>query len=133
MTRETQIESFLEVQGWGKAKRSLLAQDASFRRYFRLTQGGSTAVLMDAPPPKENVEAFHRIQRQLLDLGLSAPRDLAIDTQAGFLLLEDLGDTTYTKALAAGAPESDLYSLATDLLIALHSRWQGRGNSDPAL
>lgn len=125
MTERTEvIAGFLEASGWGAARRELLAADASFRRYDRLFRGAETAVLMDAPPPRENVAAFHRIARQLLDLGLSAPRPIAVDEAAGLMLLEDLGDRTFTRALTAGIDEARLYLLAVDVLIALHRQWQ---------
>lgn len=118
------ISEFLEASGWGAARRELLAADASFRRYDRLFRGAETAVLMDAPPPRENVAAFHRVARQLLDLGLSAPRPMAVDEAAGLMLLEDLGDRTFTRALSAGIGEARLYPLAVDVLIALHRQWR---------
>ncbi len=77
---------------------------------------------MDAPPPHEDVRPFIVVARHLLKLGLSAPRILALDETAGLLLLEDLGDDTYTSLLAAGADEEPLYVLAVDLLIGLHGR-----------
>ena len=117
------IAAFLADTGWrGQAPRPLAA-DASFRRYFRLTRDGETAVLMDAPPPMENVEAFHRVQRLLCDLGFSAPRALKVDEAAGLMLLEDLGDRTFTRALAEGEAERPLYALAVDLLVNLHRRF----------
>ena len=125
------IEAFLAAAGWGTAQRRVLAADASFRRYERLSRDGETAVLMDAPPPHENVAAFNRIARQLLDLGLSAPRPFAVDEAAGLMLLEDLGDKTFTRALADNTDERQLYPLAVDVLIALHRAWQP--DSAPAL
>ena len=125
MTERAQmIEAFLAAAGWGTAQRRLLAADASFRRYERLSRDGETAVLMDAPPPHENVAAFNRVARQLLGLGLSAPRPLAVDETAGLMLLEDLGDKTFTRALAEGVDERHLYPLAVDVLIALHRAWR---------
>lgn len=122
-TREQRLQHFLQEAGWGGADRRHLADDASFRRYERIVRGERRAVLMDAPPPQEKIRPFHDIQRLLLTMDLSAPRPLATDEEAGFLLLEDFGDRTYTRALAEGADESLLYALATDLLIALHQRW----------
>ena len=81
--------NFLTRAGWADAEISPLAADASFRTYSRLIIGEQRAILMDAPPPKENVEAFHRVQELLLQLGFSAPKPLALDLRAGFLLLED--------------------------------------------
>src|ERR1700674_5368250 len=51
--RARKIVDFLESQGWAAGKRVLLAGDASFRRYERLTRGRESVVLMDAPPPQE--------------------------------------------------------------------------------
>jgi len=77
---------------------------------------------MDAPPPMENVRPFIHIGRLLKDLGFSAPEIFAEDLEAGFLLLEDLGDQTYTRELDAGGDAEVLYTLATDTLIALHKK-----------
>jgi aminoglycoside/choline kinase family phosphotransferase len=111
---------FLDSHGWAGVEPVPLAGDASFRHYFRLTDGKRRAVLMDAPPPREDVRPFAAVAAHLAALGLSAPRVLAKDTHAGFLLLEDFGDDTFTRALAGGADERALYSLAVDTLIALH-------------
>ncbi len=127
--RARAISEFLAAAGWADAERRLLAADASFRRYQRLWRDGATRVLMDAPPPRENVRAFHQIARTLIDLGLSAPRPLAVDEAAGLMLLEDFGDRTFTRALAEDADEATLYRLAIDSLIALHQRW--RPNPSP--
>ncbi len=120
--RTASIAAFLDRAGWGAAGRRKLAGDASFRRYDRLTANdGRRAVLMDAPPPQEDVRPFLAVARLLHRLGLSAPRILAEDVEAGFLLLEDFGDSTYTRLLRDGAAaERDLYALAVDTLIALH-------------
>lgn len=120
--RADRISAFLAEAGWGAAGRSRLAGDASFRRYERLSLGERRAVLMDAPPPHEDVEAFRRVQGLLLGLGLSAPRPLAVDCAAGLMLLEDLGDRTFARALAEGDDERSLYELAVDVLIHLHAR-----------
>ncbi len=129
ITAEARLESrdrFLAEAGWGTADLRLLAGDASFRHYDRLSMSGKTAVLMDAPPPMENVRPFIHIGRLLKDLGFSAPEIFAEDLEAGFLLLEDLGDQTYTRELDAGGDAEALYALATDTLIALHKKVPSR-------
>lgn len=118
--RETLIRGFLRSAGWGDAERRMLAQDASFRRYERLVDGDRRAVLMDAPPPLEDVRPFIAVGRHLRRLGLSAPEILAEDAETGLLLLEDLGDDTFTRLIAAGADEHALYALAVDTLATLH-------------
>lgn len=118
------IEEFLARAGWGDVPRRVLAADASFRRYDRLASADRAAVLMDAPPPREDVRPFLIVARLLQRMGLSAPAILAEDTEAGLLLLEDFGDRTYTRLLASGADERDLYCLAVDVLIALHRSYE---------
>src|SRR5690349_3224951 len=129
--RERAMSAFLARAGWD-VKPRLLAGDASFRKYYRVERGGQRVVLMDAPPPMENVRPFLNIARHLTRLGLSAPRILAEDPEQGLLLLEDLGDDTYARKLAAGADEAALYALAVDLLIELHKRFDvARANDVP--
>jgi hypothetical protein len=120
--RDDLIAGFLNQHGWGNAARSVLAADASFRGYYRLADGDRRAVLMDAPPPKEDVRPFVSVARHLLKLGLSAPEVYAEDAAAGLLLLEDLGDDTYTRMLADGADAEALYACAVDVLIHIHDR-----------
>jgi N-acetylmuramate 1-kinase len=120
MLRESEIQGFLQHAGWGTAKRWRLAGDASFRKYDRLEGTPGRAVLMDAPPPHEDVRPFVRIAKHLHTLGFSVPKILAENHDAGLLLLEDLGDDTYTRLLARGHDERALYELAIDALIALH-------------
>ena len=125
--RAQRIARFLDAAGWGGASRKPLAGDASFRRYERLERGGERAVLMDAPPP-EDVRPFRAVARYLAARGYSAPRIRAADAEAGLLLLEDLGDATYTRALDGGAAPEPLYAAAVDVLVDLH-----RGAPPPGL
>jgi len=118
--RTRRTEAFLEANGWHWADSRVLADDASFRSYRRLVNGERRAVLMDAPPTREDVRPFVRIARHLRGLGLSAPDILAEDVEAGLLLLEDLGDDTFTRLLENGAAEEPLYALAVDVLVHLH-------------
>jgi len=111
---------FIARCGWSDARERLLAGDASFRKYFRLTRAGGTAVVMDAPLP-EDVRPFVRIGRHLAAMQLSAPAIAAVDETNGFLLLEDLGDDTFDRFLAKGGNEAELYARATDVLVAVHA------------
>ena len=123
LTRAASEQAFILAQGWGAATVQRLPGDASFRRYSRLSLDGATAMLMDAPPPQENVTPFLTVASLLQQAGLAAPQILAADSAEGFLLLEDFGDATYTRILAA-EPEAEtpLYQLATDVLIHLHQQ-----------
>jgi len=118
--RDDLRNGFLHRAGWQDAAMVPITGDASFRRYFRLQRDGEVAVLMDAPPPQEDVRSFVRIARHLASLGFSTPRIFAEDVEHGFLLIEDFGDDTYTRVLDRGGDERSLYRLATDVLIELH-------------
>lgn len=121
--RSVQIRAFLAQTRWANAACALLAGDASNRRYERLTNvDGTTAVLMDAPPTSgENTLAFVDISQHLTSNGFSAPRIFAQDIDAGFLLLEDLGDDLFTRVISIDPQmETQLYQSACDVLLQLH-------------
>ena len=125
--RKTLANKFLCRVKWQNGERTHLAGDASNRRYERIRKKNECAVFMDAPPPLEDVSAFITISNLLRGLGLSAPNIFEADTTAGFLLIEDFGDTTYTERLLAGSDEVELYKLATNVLIHLHRTYQNDG------
>ncbi|PID48454.1 MAG: aminoglycoside phosphotransferase [Proteobacteria bacterium] len=77
---------------WREANIEVASADASFRRYFRIRQQGRTAIVMDAPPEKENSQLFVAIASYLEAAGVYVPRIWKQNLTAGFLLLEDLGD-----------------------------------------
>ena len=94
--------------------------DASFRRYFRATLAdGGSYVAMDAPPDKEDCRPFVHVAQLLHAAGVHAPRIHAQDLAQGFLLLDDLGRTTYLDALN----ESNAQPLMRDAIAALVN-WQ---------
>ncbi|MDO8926004.1 MAG: phosphotransferase [Sideroxyarcus sp.] len=93
--------------------------DASFRRYFRATfADGSTKVVMDAPPQHEDCKPFLHVGKLFEDAGTHVPHVYAQDLAQGFLLLSDLGNTTYLQALDKGDAKQ-LYGAATDALIKI--------------
>lgn len=112
---------FLARHGWTDAEILPLAGDASFRRYFRILAGERRAVLMDAPPPQEDVRPFVAVASWLEQIGLVAPKILAADVDRGLLLLDDLGDARMREALDADPnAERELYETAVDVLVHLH-------------
>jgi aminoglycoside/choline kinase family phosphotransferase len=130
--RAAAIAAFLAKAGWHSGERHKIAGDASFRRYERLVLNDRRAILMDAPPPQEDVRPFLAVAALLQRLGLSAPAILARDEANGLLLLEDLGNDTYTRLLAEGADEAALYALAVDVLIHLQHRFDPLAATLPA-
>lgn len=94
------IDAFLERCGWSNARRAALAGDASARRYTRLQDSTTSAILMEDPDPN-NLARFLRIGAHLRDLGLSAPETLAAEPDTGLCLIEDFGDLTLSRLLVS--------------------------------
>ena len=121
MPREAIIDNFLKSQGFGQAKREKMGSDASFRRYERLTLNGKTTILMDAPPPEEDIRPFIKVCDYLCKIGLSAPQILAEDIKNGLLLLEDFGDARFNLYLKEHPEQEELlYTKAVEVLSRLH-------------
>jgi aminoglycoside/choline kinase family phosphotransferase len=95
------------------------SSDASFRRYFRIQAHLGTLVVMDAPPPQENCRPFVDIAARLANVKLNVPEIRAQDLEQGFLLLSDLGPTTYYAKIQQGLTEAELQPLYRDALVAL--------------
>ncbi len=96
------------------------SSDASFRRYFRVDSPTGSYVVMDAPPDKEKVEPFIRIAGIFGQSGVSVPGVLAKNIEKGFLLLSDLGVTTYLNELN-DETANRLYLDAINALISIQS------------
>jgi len=95
------------------------SSDASFRRYFRVdTADGGTLIAMDAPPPQEDVRPFVHVAQLFAGTGITVPNIIAQDVERGFLLLTDLGNTTYLKQLNPDTAHK-LYLDAIEALVQL--------------
>jgi hypothetical protein len=115
------LAAFVEAAGWGEAAVAPLPGDASFRRYFRLTRAGESAMLMHAPPPHEDPAPFLRVAHWLNEHGMRAPAILAEDASAGWVLTEDFGNDRMRDWLDEHpAEERVAYEAAVDALAALH-------------
>ncbi|GAB1233171.1 aminoglycoside phosphotransferase family protein [Ferrigenium sp. UT4] len=120
MQREKQLSEWLSIlypaQTFTLAPASA---DASFRRYFRATfADGSTRIVMDAPPEHEDCKPFLHVGTLFEQAGVNVPHVYAQNLEHGFLLLSDLGDTTYLQALTADNARQ-LYGAATDALLKI--------------
>jgi aminoglycoside/choline kinase family phosphotransferase len=146
--RDAALERLLTRTGFADAERKPLAVDASTRRYERLILPDRTAVLMDAPRSAESgpcppgataaerrvlgwnamsrlaasrVEAYAAVAQWLSRVGLSAPQVHGVEVEAGYAVIEDLGDGLYSRVIAQGADEIELYSAAAEVLARVHS------------
>ena len=108
------------------------SSDASFRRYFRIDRPQGTAIIMDAPPEREDCRPFLHIGRRLAENGLRVPEILAQDLDKGFLVMSDLGSHTFFQALMEGVDEATLHILYRPALSALVRMQQARSDDLPA-
>lgn len=105
--------------GLAPASLAPASSDASFRRYFRIAGTQGTLVVMDAPPPQEDCRPFVDVAQRLANVGLNVPKILAQDLTQGFLLLTDLGPTTYYDSIQSGIDDTRLQKMYRDALCAL--------------
>lgn len=147
--REVQKSQFLKAAGFGRARRESMGGDASTRSYERLhAADGGVFIFMDQPPALESVvcppgataaerialgynaaarlaagsvAAFVTTAAFLRERGLSAPRILAHDVDAGLAIMEDLGDGLFATLIAQGQDERPLYEAAVDVQVAMQS------------
>jgi N-acetylmuramate 1-kinase len=148
LQRSEALARLLKETGFTDAQRLPLAGDASTRRYERLVLPDRRAVLMDAPSTAETqpcppgatpaerrqlgwnamarlaasrVEAFAAVSDYLSSIGLAAPQVYGADIEAGYMVLEDLGDALYARVIEDGADEIALYRAASEVLAHVHA------------
>jgi N-acetylmuramate 1-kinase len=124
---DTWLHGISATHGLKRETLRAASADASFRRYFRIDGGERSFIVMDAPPPQEDVRPFVHIAALLHDAGLNAPQVVAQDEPQGFLLLGDLGQRLYLDALRDATP-SQADALMRDAIAAL-VRWQAQGDA----
>lgn len=113
---------FLSRAGWEGAKALPLAGDASNRRYRRLMRAdGTSAILMIAETAtaadRASCTAFRHVGAHLRNLALSAPAEIAAYPACGFILMEDLGDTSLSKLVQQNSAKAQTaYRAAVGLL-----------------
>jgi hypothetical protein len=116
------LEALAPRHGLDAASVQAASADASSRRYLRVDGAAGSLIVMDAPAQADVVQRFVRIAALIADAGLHAPQVLACDEAHGFVLLSDLGCTSYLEALAEAAPrQAD--TLMRDAVRAL-VQWQ---------
>jgi aminoglycoside/choline kinase family phosphotransferase len=125
------LQSIAAQHALTPASTRLASADASFRRYFRIDKAaGGSCIIMDAPPDKEDCHPFVKVAGLMAGAGLPAPRVLAWNEAAGFMLLSDLGAQTMMEVIAP-SPAVDAITQATQTHHALYMqavdalvRWQ---------
>lgn len=115
------MKQWLDSLGYQDYELTIASEDASFRRYFRLQQGASSWIVMDAPPEKESCDAYVKIARKLRKIRLSAPEIIHENHQDGFLVLTDFGNEPYLQLLQPDNVNS-LYGDASAAILQMQTR-----------
>ncbi|MET0549198.1 MAG: phosphotransferase [Xanthomonas sp.] len=90
--------------------------DAGQRSYWRSHGRGASRIVMDSPPDLEDVRPWLRMHALLHGGGVRVPAILAQDADAGFLLLEDLGQPTLAQSLDARTADAHFDAALGQLL-----------------
>ncbi len=94
------------------------SEDASFRKYYRLTHNDSSFLLMDSSLEKDSLKPFLNVTAKLLKVGVKAPKILEQNLEDGFLIIEDFGNTHYLDILDWDNFK-DLYKKAIDEIVKM--------------
>ena len=113
------LQPLLASEGVTEYQLTPASEDASFRRYFRITTPSGTRIVMDAPTSREDCRPFIKVAGLINAAGLNAPKILGQDLSQGFLLLTDLGRQTYLDVLNDDNFDA-LFRPAADALV----KWQ---------
>ncbi|MES9944317.1 MAG: phosphotransferase [Candidatus Thiodiazotropha sp.] len=114
---KTWLTSLPELSDYSFAPAS---NDASFRRYFRISENGKSYIAMDAPPEREDSKPFVQVAEAFESIGLNVPHIYARDLTQGFMLLEDLGTELYLDHLTTETVDR-LYGDALGALATLQA------------
>ena len=120
MERRQQLQSWIAAEFPGRAfELAPASADASFRRYFRLTFADDpvSLIVMDAPPSHEDCRPYIKVAELFGAAGVHVPQIIKQNLELGFLLLSDLGRTTYLQALT----KDNAHNLYAEALGALMS------------
>ena len=99
-SRFDQLNSWLkDVLGHGNFDIKPASEDASFRRYYRISYNDTTRIVMDAPPEHEDCSRYIDISSRLRGAGVNAPQVFEYDEQMGFVILSDFGEDLYLDVL----------------------------------
>ena len=115
-----QIRAWLATTPYKDYDITIASADASFRKYYRLSQGRTSVILMDASLEKESLTPFVNITHRLLHVKVKAPKILAQNLSLGYLILEDFGDANLLDVLNRENFKA-LYEKAIDEIITMQN------------
>jgi len=113
-----QIKKFLTTTPYSEYALTVASADASFRKYYRLTQGEKSLLLMDSSLEKESLKPFLDVTERLEQVGVAVPRIYEQNLELGYLIIEDFGNTHLLNVLNE-SNFKELYKKAIDEIITM--------------
>ena len=114
------LEKWLQTTPYKEFKKELASFDASFRKYYRLSFGDETFILMDSSLEKNSLLTFLDIGSRLAKAKVNVPEVLEQNLEDGFLIITDFGNTHYLDILNADNFK-ELYKNAIDEIIKMQN------------
>ena len=112
------VKSWLQTTPYADYEISIASADASFRKYYRLTRGDKSFLLMDASLEKESLAPFLNVTKRLAHAAVNVPKIYEQDLKKGYLIIEDFGNTHLLSQLTQ-ENFKELYKKAIDEIIKM--------------
>lgn len=118
--REVEIDAWLAHSAWSKWTKHPIAGDASSRRYYRLKRDGNAPLILMIDVAGDT-DRFALISSTLSEWGLAAPKIHFHNSDAGIMVISDLGSTDFAAHITANpTDEMTLYRATSQILQTLH-------------
>ena len=103
-----------------KSKIMSIAEDASFRKFYRFILNKNSKIIVSAQKEKyNNLVAYTAINKFLRENKILTPKLLTHNYPKGIIIIEDFGDMTFHKVLLRKKKKLATYQRLVDLLLKI--------------
>ena len=103
-----------------KSKIMSIAEDASFRKFYRFILNKNSKIIVSAQKEKyKNLVAYTAINKFLRENKILTPKLLTHNYPKGIIIIEDFGDITFHKVLLRKKKKLATYQRLVDLLLKI--------------
>ena len=120
-------EKFLKKLNLDNYNIDKLSSDALYTKYYRISQGDSSFIVLDIIPQHNDTNNFEEFSKYLIQNGITSPIIYNYDKKNGFMVIEDFGDISFNKVLSniqkysSYTDVEDVYKNLIDFLITLQN------------
>jgi aminoglycoside/choline kinase family phosphotransferase len=121
-----EISEFLKNTDWANAQQIPMGADMGLRRYMRLEKDGKRALFMNTSVcgVRESLQNYIMIAEYLRKFGISIPDIYMYDLDAGYSVIEEVGQKSFGDKIKEGYPGEEIYQIATNVLIQIKNHIQ---------